>query len=258
MDLHTLLQRFKKGELEIEEVEKQLQLAHFETLREAAKIDLHRIRRVGVPEAILAEGKTSKDLKDITLAHLKTQGRAIITRVSPAQKKTLEELIEQKHISYRWNDYAKTMILYEKETLKTGGKVGIITAGTSDIPVAEEARIIAEEMGCEVITLYDAGVAGIHRLFPELGKIIEYGVDSIVVAAGMEGTLPAIVAGLVSAPVIGVPVSTGYGAGGSGKAALLSMLQSCSVLAVVNIDAGFTAGAFAAKIANSIARARRE
>ncbi|MBU3966174.1 MAG: AIR carboxylase family protein, partial [Euryarchaeota archaeon] len=130
--------------------------------------------------------------------------------------------------------------------------------GTADIPVSEEAKEIAVEMGCTVSTIYDVGVAGIHRLFPELGKLVSEGVDAIVVAAGREGTLPAIVAGLVDVPVIGVPVSTGYGAGGKGEAALLSMLQSCSVLAVVNIDAGFVAGAFAARIANLAAKNRNE
>jgi hypothetical protein len=116
--------------------------------------------------------------------------------------------------------------------------------------------MIAEEMGCSVTSIYDVGVAGIHRLFPELTKLIGNGVDAVVVAAGREGTLPAVVAGLVDAPVIGVPVSTGYGAGGKGEAALLSMLQSCSVLTVVNIDAGFVAGAFAARIANLAAQHR--
>ena len=124
--------------------------------------------------------------------------------------------------------------------------------------MAEEAKEIAVEMGCAVTTLYDVGVAGIHRLFPELSKLMSGGVDAIVVAAGREGTLPAIVAGLVDVPVIGVPVSTGYGAGGKGEAALLSMLQSCSVLSVVNIDAGFVAGAFAARIANLAAKNRND
>jgi len=256
MDIFTLLQKFKNDEIDISEVEKQLRLSHIETVHKIARIDTHRIKRTGVPEAILAEGKTKKDLKNIALAQLKAEGRSLITRVSPAQKNALLDLIEQHHLPYIWNDCADTMILHQTEITKTGGRVGIITAGTSDIPVAEEARVTAEEMGCEVVTLYDAGVAGIHRLFTGLGKIIDSRVDSFVVAAGREGTLPAIVAGLVDTPVIGVPVSTGYGEGRGGKAALLSMLQSCSVISVVNIDAGFTAGAFAAKIANAIAKAR--
>jgi NCAIR mutase (PurE)-related protein len=125
--------------------------------------------------------------------------------------------------------------------------VGILAAGTADIPAAEEARVVAEEMGCQVVSEYDVGVAGIHRLFPSLERMKD--ADALVVAAGREGTLPAVVAGLADAPVIGLPVSTGYGLGGDGVAALLSMLQSCSVIAVVNIDAGFVAGAYAARIA---------
>ena len=124
-------------------------------------------------------------------------------------------------------------------------KASLSLAGT------EEARLIAEEMGCEVRTAYDVGVAGIHRLFSALKDLIPAHV--FIVAAGREGTLPAIVSGLVDRPVIGVPVSTGYGYMGAGEAALASMLQSCSVLSVVNIDAGFTAGAFAAQIANMVA-----
>ncbi len=135
-----------------------------------------------------------------------------------------------------------------KSPKPTGGIVGIITAGTSDIRVAEEAKIIAEEMGCTVRTAYDVGAAGIHRLFPALKPLLDAHV--FIVCAGREGTLPSIVAGLVDKPVIGVPVSVGYGYMGEGRAALASMLQSCSVLSVVNIDAGFTAGAFAARIAN--------
>ncbi len=147
-------------------------------------------------------------------------------------------------------------VIIGESIAKTGGKIGVISAGTADIPVAEEAKVIAQEMGCSVTAIYDVGVAGIHRLFPELAKLAGAGVDAIVVAAGREGTLPAIVSGLVDVPVIGVPVSTGYGAGGKGDAALLSMLQSCSVLAVVNIDAGFVAGAFAARIANLASKNR--
>ena len=126
----------------------------------------------------------------------------------------------------------------------------------ADISVAEEARLLAEELSCKTIVSYDVGVAGIHRLYPELSKLLD--TDVLIVLAGREGALPTIVAGLTDIPVIGVPVSTGYGLGGRGEAALLAMLQSCSVLAVVNVDAGFVAGAFAAKIANRAARTRQE
>jgi NCAIR mutase (PurE)-related protein len=139
-----------------------------------------------------------------------------------------------------------------------GGRVGVLTAGTSDIPRAEEAEVIAREMGCQVVSAYDVGVAGLHRLAEPLRQFKERRVDVVVVAAGMDGALPSVVAGLVDVPVIGLPTSIGYGLGGRGVAALLSMLQTCAPgLTVVNIDNGIGAGATAALIANRVAAARR-
>jgi len=134
-----------------------------------------------------------------------------------------------------------------------------MTAGTSDIRVAEEARVVAEEMGCEVVTAYDVGIAGFHRHIGPLRRMLREGVDAIVVVAGMEGALPSVVASLVDVPVIGVPTSVGYGLGGKGVGALTTMLQSCSPgLCVVNIDNGVGAGALAALIARRVARALEE
>lgn len=245
MCLRDILSRVKNGDMDLIEAEKQIRLYGYQSVGKIAKLDACRMARIGVPEVILAEGKNAEDLMDIAMAQLKSEGRAIITRVSDEQLGAL-----RKASKVEWHPHARVAILRKKKKSSTDGVVGIIAAGTADVPVAEEARIIAEEMGCKVITAYDVGVAGIHRLFSELSKMIDAGVDALVVAAGREGALPAVVAGLVDVPVIGLPVSTGYGAGGSGEAALLSMLQSCSVLSVVNIDAGFVAGAFAAKIAN--------
>ena len=133
----------------------------------------------------------------------------------------------------------------------------MISAGTSDIPVAEEAALMAEEMGCEVTCIYDVGVAGLHRLVAPLRELITRGTDAIIVAAGMDGALPSVVAGLVAVPVIGLPTSIGYGLGGKGVAALLAMLQTCAPgLTVVNIDNGVGAGITAAMIANRVAEAR--
>ena len=135
----------------------------------------------------------------------------------------------------------------------------MISAGTSDIPVAEEAALMAEEMGCEVTCIYDVGVAGLHRLVAPLRELITRGTDAIIVAAGMDGALPSVVAGLVAVPVIGLPTSIGYGLGGKGVAALLAMLQTCAPgLAVVNIDNGVGAGITAAMIANRVAEARAQ
>jgi hypothetical protein len=136
--------------------------------------------------------------------------------------------------------------------------VGLISAGTSDVPVAEEARLMAEAMGCVVTPIYDVGVAGLHRLLQPLRALLAEGVDAVVVAAGMDGALPSVVSGLVDVPVIGLPTSIGYGLGGKGVAALLSMLQTCAPgLTVVNIDNGIGAGATAALIANRVAQARQ-
>ncbi|MEM0090759.1 MAG: nickel pincer cofactor biosynthesis protein LarB, partial [Nitrososphaerota archaeon] len=139
----------------------------------------------------------------------------------------------------------------------TGGRVGILTAGTHDIPVAEEVRVVAEEMGCMVKSFYDVGAAGIHRLFEPLKELLEWDVDVIVVVAGREGALPTVVGSLVDVPIIAVPTSSGYGYGGKGKTALMAMLQSCSLgIGVVNIDGGVPAGILSALIANRAAKFR--
>ncbi len=255
MDLADTLKKLKNNEISLEEAERRLKITNFERLSNIARVDIHRSKRTGIPEAVIADCKTCDEVVSIARVHLKCEGRAIITRSSDENYKTLKLLAEEIGMDIRWSKRAKIVVIGDPLE-RTGGKVGVISAGTADIPVAEEARVIAEEMGCSVTTIYDVGVAGIHRLFPELTKLVEAGVDAIVVAAGREGTLPTIVSGLVDVPVIGVPVSTGYGAGGKGEAALLSMLQSCSVLTVVNIDAGFVAGAFASRIANLAAKNR--
>jgi len=255
MDFSDILKKLKNNDISLEEAERQLKITNYELLSDIARVDVHRAKRVGIPEAVVADCKTCDEVVSIARIHLENEGRAIITRCNDENYAALKSLAEKMRSKIRWSKRAKIVILGYSAT-KTGGKVGVISAGTADIPVAEEAKVIAEEMGCSVTAIYDVGVAGIHRLFPELTKLVESGVDVIVVAAGREGTLPTIVSGLVDVPVIGVPVSTGYGAGGRGEAALLSMLQSCSVLGVVNIDAGFVAGAFAARIANLAAKNR--
>ncbi|MCK9441283.1 MAG: nickel pincer cofactor biosynthesis protein LarB [Methanothrix sp.] len=246
-NLRELLECFGRGEIDQEEALRRIKRQRFLAVGEVAKLDICRADRIGIPEAILAEGKDKADLLAISLAHLQATGSVIITRVSAEQL----ELLQCAHLPegsvLEHNSRARTVVIRSANPQAKRGWVGILAAGTADMPVAEEARVVAEEMGCNVISDYDVGVAGIHRLFPCLERMAD--VDAFVVAAGREGTLPAVVAGLVEAPVIGLPVSTGYGLGGGGRAALYSMLQSCSVLTVVNIDAGFVAGAYAAKIA---------
>ncbi len=210
-----------------------------------------------MPEVIYAPGKSPELVERLVAQLLQRTGRAIVSRPDPELHASLRRLYGESHeLTGSWvlgiHDRARPVP-------STGGRVGVITAGSSDIPYAQEALVVAQQMGCVTREVYDVGVAGLHRLFPPLRELLEEGVDSIVVAAGMDGALPSVVAGLVNVPVIGLPTSTGYGAGGGGVGALLSMLQSCSPgLAVVNIDNGVGAGSMAALIANKAAEARKE
>ncbi|MFA5860529.1 MAG: nickel pincer cofactor biosynthesis protein LarB [Candidatus Thermoplasmatota archaeon] len=217
-----------------------------------AKLDLARAARTGIPEVILAEGKLDSHLVATAKAYAEKNGRAVVSRLAPERLALFASLPFER----QYDEDAKLLVLAKAGTNapRTGGRVLVLAAGTADVAIAEEARLVAEELGCETRRAYDVGVAGIHRLFPELDHA-EWS-DVIIVAAGREGALATVVAGLVDRPVIGLPVSTGYGHGGKGEAALSSMLQACSPLVVVNIDAGVVAGACAAQIANRVARAR--
>jgi pyridinium-3,5-biscarboxylic acid mononucleotide synthase len=246
--LRDLLDQYKKGELSLESAAEAIDGLRLEQIGDFACIDLGRDVRCGMPEVVLAEGKNPVHLATIAIRHAQVASRCIITRISKEQIGPIRMSAEEQGITAEYHEAAHILVLSKGPApAKNGGIVAVITAGTSDIRVAEEAKIIAEEMGCEVRTAYDVGAAGIHRLFPALKPLLAAHV--FIVCAGREGTLPSVVAGLVDKPVIGVPVSVGYGYMGEGRAALASMLQSCSVLSVVNIDAGFTAGAFAARIA---------
>lgn len=222
------------------------------------RTDSQRERRKGAPEVIFGETKDIAQIVTMARDILKETGRAIISRVQPEAVAALREAFKTSNVRVREN--ARAVVIYQPDYVRrsTGGHVGVISAGTSDIPVAEEAALIAEEMGCEVTCIYDVGVAGLHRLFEPLRDLLSKEVDAIIVAAGMDGALPSVVAGLVPVPVIGLPTSIGYGMGGKGIAALLSMLQTCAPgLSVVNIDNGVGAGITAAMIANGVARARK-
>lgn len=247
--LSEILAQYKNGEIPLEDAAEAIEGLRLERIGDIACLDLGRNVRCGMPEVVLAEGKDPAHLAEIAVRHAESSGRCVVTRIRPEQVDGVRDLAVTKGISMEYRKDGRVIVLGNGARPKpTGGIVGIITAGTSDIRVAEEAKIIAEEMGCEVKTAYDVGAAGIHRLFPALKPLLS--AHAIIVCAGREGTLPSVVAGIVDKPVIGVPVSVGYGYMGEGRAALASMLQSCSVISVVNIDAGFTAGAFAARIAN--------
>jgi NCAIR mutase (PurE)-related protein len=250
--IQDILEEVKAGNLSLEDAARTLSDMRLEQVGDFARLDVGRSTRCGMPEIILAEGKDVPDLIAIALRQVRASGRSIISRVSEEQLSALTAVSEREGFMLEYLEKAHMIVLSDGTPVQAhGGVVGILAAGTADIRVAEEARVLAREMGCTVHTAYDVGVAGIHRLFTALREMSRAQV--FVVVAGREGTLPSIVAGLVDRPVIGVPVSTGYGYMGKGESALASMLQSCSVLAVVNIDAGVVAGAFAARIARMVA-----
>jgi len=255
----SILQELRNGDISVEEAEKLLQLNAMAETGEAA-LDLQREARVGIPEIVYGEGKTPAQVVQIVSAFLNRQDQAIVTRAS---SETIDAIEEAFAGSLDLTIDRSTGLIVARQTgtrpSSTGRRIGVMTAGTTDISIAEEARTVSEAMGCQVITVYDVGIAGFHRHIEPLRSMLEEGVDAIVVVAGMEGALPSVVASLASVPVVGVPTSSGYGFGGKGVGALTTMLQSCSPgLAVVNIDNGVGAGAYAALIARRVAGALLE
>ncbi len=221
------------------------------------RLDPLRAERAGVPEVVYAAAKRPEEVVTALKRLSEPRGRAIASRCSAATVSSIEKSLGNDFVI---DVHLTTVVIHraDSEQLRTGGRLGLITAGTSDIEIATEARVMAEEMGCVVTIAHDAGVAGLHRIVGPLRTMADDDVDVIIVAAGMDGALPSVIAGLVPVPVIGLPISSGYGYGGNGDAALGSMLQSCAPgLAVVNIDNGIGAGAVAALIANRAAEARR-
>jgi pyridinium-3,5-biscarboxylic acid mononucleotide synthase len=256
--MRDVLQQVSAGKISLEEAEKKLKAMQIRELGDFAKLDSARHVRTGFPEAVFAQGKEEEELLEI-MKSCSNDDRLLVTRLEPERyesiKSHINQLLSDLGLKIEYNSRARILVVKgsqaKGETEKIG-KIGLVTAGTSDIPVAEEARVVAEEAGCEVISSYDVGVAGIHRLFSQIAKMIEGEVMAIIVVAGMEGALPSVVAGLVDVPVIGVPTSIGYGVGEGGFAALNAMLQSCAPgIAVVNIDNGFGAAVFAATILRS-------
>jgi hypothetical protein len=214
---------------------------------DVGRVDTRQAERTGIPEVVEAERKTTDDLRGIARELLAGTGRAIVTGLDDDARATLADLDAAAEVE--WFERSGTLVCHgpDHDPPTPSGTVGVVTAGTSDVPVAEQAALLAAEMGCAVETLYDVGVSGVRRLLGELDTLRSC--DVVVVAAGREGALATVVAGLVAAPVIGLPVGTGTGLGGNGEAALLGMLQSCTYLTVVNVDAGFVAGGQAALIA---------
>lgn len=214
------------------------------------RLDLDREGRTGIPEVVIGEGKTPTAIRAAAAGFLERRGRAIITRCPPQVNLSgLGGRVE------RHKDARVVVLRKGPKPRPTGARVAILTGGSSDQRVADEARIVAQELGCTVRIEHDVGVAALVRVIDALDRLSSWHPHVYIVAAGREGALAPVVAGLVEGPVIGLPVSTGYGHRGKGEAALATMLQSCSPLVTVNIDAGFVAGACAAQIANRLARA---
>ncbi len=242
--LRTLLEQVERGEVDVDEAVQSLRTLPFEDLG-FSKIDHHRQLRTGFPEVIFCEGKTVTQVQQISERILAAGHPLLATRATPEMYNKVKEI----HTAARYNALARTITVSRFAEQGTPG-ILIVAAGTSDLPVAEEAAETAQIMGNLPERLYDVGVAGLHRLIGNHDKLLS--ADVIIVVAGMEGALPSVVGGLVDSPVIAVPTSVGYGANFGGLAALLGMLNSCaSGVTVVNIDNGFGAG-YSASLMNRL------
>jgi NCAIR mutase (PurE)-related protein len=255
--LRDILRRLVDGDISEADALAELRSLQLEELGGRARLDLGRFMRRGIPEVVLAPGKTPSDAARLVVALAERQGQGLISRMSPAHLAAVREQAAAAGMDVVTYAAAARVLRAGFAPEAVDGKVGMLTAGTSDVAVADEARMVVEACGLKAELAADLGVAGLHRFVAPLASILEWGADVMVVAAGMDGVLPGLVAGLIDLPVIGVPVSTGYGHGGAGEAALGTMLQSCSTgLVTVNIDNGVGAGAAAVLIASRIASVR--
>ncbi|GGM59042.1 NCAIR mutase (PurE)-related protein [Halarchaeum rubridurum] len=253
--MRDVLERLAAGELSVAAAE--AELAGYATT-DAGRFDAARETRRGVPEAVLAEGKTPAEVGALAATAVETAGRALVTRADGERRAAVRAAMAEEHpdADVRVDERARVVVAHAPafEPPALDATVGLVSGGTSDAAALGEADAVATEMGARTERVEDVGVASIARLLDRVDGL--RACDVVVVAAGREGALPTVVAGLLDAPVIGLPVSTGYGHGGRGEAAMLGMLQSCTVLSAVNVDAGFVAGAQAGLIARRIAAAR--
>jgi pyridinium-3,5-biscarboxylic acid mononucleotide synthase len=243
-----VLRRLVAGELTEDEAIAELRRVQLDELAGRARLDLGRYLRRGIPEVVLAAGKTPDDAARLVVAMAEQRGQGLVSRMTAAHREALGRASSRMRVIDYHSSARVVRDGFAPE--KLDARVGILTAGTSDLAVADEARMVVEACGVDTRLDADLGVAGLHRFVAPLSAMLEWGAEVLIVAAGMDGVLPGLVAGLVDVPVIGVPVSTGYGRGGAGEGALTTMLQSCSTgLVVVNIDNGVGAGAAAVIIA---------
>lgn len=253
--MREILEQLASGNISVETAE--AQLSGYATT-EAGRFDAAREQRRGIPEAILAEEKSPSQTASLAATAVETTGRAVVTRADHGTVDEIRAQIDREfpNASVDSNRLAQTIVVYADgfDRPTTDATVGVVAAGTADQPVAGEAAVIARETGATIDRVSDVGVANLTRVIDQLDRLRD--ADVLVVAAGREGALSTVVAGLVSSPVIGLPVSTGYGHAGNGEAALSGMIQSCTVLSTVNVDAGFVAGAQAGLIARAVGTAR--
>jgi len=244
--LKSLLEQYRSGAIDTGDVIEALKSLPFDDLG-FAKLDHHRALRCGWPEVILCQSKSAQQVQAIARKLVETGQDLLATRATPEHFEAVKAIAEDAE----YNPAARTILVKRCERPRAPGTAAVITGGTSDIPVAEEARATAEAMDVKVETYYDVGVAGVHRVLAYAGRLQKVAVA--VVVAGMEGALASVVGGIIAAPVIAVPTSIGYGASFGGVAALLTMLNSCAAgVSVVNIDNGFGAGHIAALIAHGV------
>ena len=237
-----LLERVKRGKVPVDDALDQLRQLPYEDLG-FAKVDHHRALRQGIPEVVFAQGKTRAQIIAIARRLAAHGHNAVVTRIEKSDAVALAKRLP----GMRYSDQGRIAWLIRRKPRESLGFVLVVSAGTADLPVAEEAAVIAECAGCHVERLFDVGVSGLHRLFGESERI--QAADVVIVVAGMEGALPSVVAGWIPQPVIAVPTSIGYGASFGGLAALLAMLNSCAAgTTVVNIDNGFGAAIAAVRI----------
>jgi NCAIR mutase (PurE)-related protein len=255
MEFEDLLTQYNNGKISIHELKRRIDFSYICNVgKNIAKLDINRNYRKGIPEVIYAANKDYLDIEKIILTILEKNNTIVVSKVKKEHIKKLINFVKKKNLYVEIGKSSSTILLSKISKFKFHHyKIGIISGGTSDIGIAEESRLMAKAMNCDSIISYDIGIAGIHRVFPTLEKMISENVQAIVVVAGMEGALASLVCSCVNVPVIGVPTSIGYGFGANGIAALSSMLQSCALgLSVVNIDNGIGAGSFAALIANKM------
>ncbi|MEM4519853.1 MAG: nickel pincer cofactor biosynthesis protein LarB [Sulfolobales archaeon] len=258
VDLRTVLKRLLDGEITLDTAEEIIKLLAIDELSNAVLFDVGRELRRGIPEVVYGEGKDLKTLLNLVKELTPKVGRVLISRIRPEHIDPLVTELSDDFVVEVFRD-SRLVVVKGREVPKDRleCRVSVITAGTADLSVAEEVEVFLKELGCDVMHVYDVGVAGLQRVIKAVRSVKEFDADVAVVIAGREGALPSVIASMLDIPVIAVPTSHSYGFGGSGISALMSMLQSCSLgIAVVNIDNGIGAASVAALICRRISISR--